>query len=149
MTRGEALPLVGGLFFALHLVAVSHYGEKDDPVLLTAVQFGTTAVCSWACSLATETAPAALPAGAWVELVYLAVFATTAALLLQNVGQAVTPAAQAAILLSLESVFGVIFSVICYGEEVTLRLALGFGLIFLAVVTSETRFEFLKRKKAA
>lgn len=148
MNRGDALTLVGGLFFALHLVAVGRFGEKDDPVLLTAVQFGMTALCSWVCSLATETAPAALPAGAWAELVYLAVFATTAALLLQNVGQAVTPAAQAAILLSLESVFGVLFSVICYGEAVTPRLALGFALIFLAVVASETRFEFLRRKKA-
>lgn len=149
MNRGDALTLVGGLFFALHLVAVSHFGEKDDPVLLTAVQFGMTAVCSWGCSLMTETAPAALPADAWGELIYLAVFATTAALLLQNVGQAVTPAAQAAILLSLESVFGVLFSVICYGEAVTFRLAMGFALIFLAVVASETRFEFLRRKKAA
>ena len=66
-------------------------------------------------------------------------FATTAALLLQNVGQSVTPAAPAAILMSLESVFGVLFSVVFYGEAVTLRLAAGFALIFLAVVVSEKR----------
>ena len=93
--------------------------------------------------------PAALPQGAWGELIYLAVFATTLALLMQNVGQSVTPAAPAAILLSLESVFGVLFSVVCYGEAVTLRLAMGFLLIFLAEVASETHFSFLRRGKTS
>lgn len=147
MNRGDALTLLGGVFYALHLVAVSRFGEEDDPVLLTTVQFGASAVCCWGCSLLFETMPV-FPENAWVELIYLAVFATTIALLLQNVGQAVTPAAPAAILLSLESVFGVLFSVICYGETVTLRLVLGFALIFLAVIASETQFSFLRRKCA-
>ena len=145
MNRGDALTLVGGVCYALHLVAVSRFGEEDDPVLLTAVQFGASALCCWGCFLALETMPAAMPQGAWGELIYLAVFATTLALLMQNVGQSVTPAAPAAILLSLESVFGVLFSVVCYGETVTPRLAMGFLLIFLAVVASETQFSFLRK----
>lgn len=144
--RGDALTLVGGVIYALHLVAVSRFGEEDDPVLLTLVQFAVAAACCWLGTLATETWPAAWPQNAWVELAYLAVFATTAALLLQNVGQSVTPAAPAAILLSLESVFGVLFSVLFYHEPMTLRLLAGFGLIFLAVIASETQFSFLRRK---
>lgn len=147
MNRGDALTLLGGVFFAMHLVAVSHFGEQDDPILLTLVQFGASALCCWGMFAAFETAPSPFPQNAWVELTYLAVFATTAALLLQNVGQSVTPAAPAAILLSLESVFGVLFSVIFYHEAVTLRLVAGFALIFLAVVASETQFSFLRRRK--
>lgn len=147
MNRGDALTLLGGVFYALHMVAVSRYGEEDDAVLLTTVQFGVSALCCWGSTALFETIPA-FHHNAWGELIYLAVFATTIALLLQNVGQSVTPAAQASILLSLESVFGVLFSVICYGETVTLRLLLGFGLIFLAVVASETQFSFLRRKCA-
>lgn len=146
MGRGDALTLVGGVFYALHLVAVSRFGEEEDPVLLTLIQFAAAAVCCWIGTLLTETMPAVWQPGAWLELAYLAVFATTAALLLQNVGQSVTPAAPAAILLSLESVFGVLFSVLLGAETVTLRLGLGFGLIFLAVIASETHFAFLKRK---
>ena len=145
--RGDALTLVGGVLFAMHLVAVSRFGEQDDPVLLTTIQFGASAICAWALSLATDTPPSPFPENAWVELIYLSVFATTIALLLQNVGQSVTPAAPAAILLSLESVFGVLFSVICYGETVTLQLAAGFALIFLSVVASETQFSFLRGKR--
>ena len=147
MGRGDALTLLGGVFYALHLVAVSRFGEEEDPVLLTLIQFAAAAACCWIGTLTTETMPTGWTLAAWAELMYLAVFATTAALLLQNVGQSVTPAAPAAILLSLESVFGVAFSVLLYGETVTLRLAAGFGLIFLAVVASETQFSFLRKKK--
>jgi len=127
----------GGVFYALHMAAVSRFGQQEDAVALTQVQFGAAALCCWVMSLVTEGLPGALPEGAWAELIYLAVFATTAALLLQNVGQAVTPASQAAILLSLESVFGVLFSVLFGGESVTIKLLCGFGVIFAAVLVSE------------
>lgn len=145
INQGDALTLLGGVFYALHMTAVSRFGQDEDPILLTLIQFAAAAVCCWVLSLSTERMTEPFPANAWVELGYLAVFATTAALLLQNVGQSVTPAAPASILLSLESVFGVLFSVLFYGEEVTLRLGLGFALIFLAVVASETQFAFLRR----
>ena len=145
MNRGDALTLVGGVFYALHLVAVSRFGEEDDPVMLTMLQFGASAVWCWGLSLLTETMPHPFPTNAWFELTYLAVFATTAALLLQNVGQSVTPAAPAAILLSLESVFGVAFSVMLGAEGLTAQLVCGFALIFLAVVASETQFSFLRK----
>ena len=146
MNQGDALTLLGGLFYALHMVAVSRFGEDEDPVVLTLLQFGAAAVCCWGLSLLTETPPDVFPQGAWLELGYLAVFVTTAALLLQNVGQSVTPAAPAAILLSLESVFGVAFSVLLGGETLTIRLMMGFVLIFAAVIASETEFSFLRRK---
>ena len=145
MNRGDALTLVGGVFYALHLVAVSRFGEEDDPVMLTMLQFGASAVWCWGLSLLTESLPNPFPTNAWFELAYLAVFATTAALLLQNVGQSVTPAAPAAILLSLESVFGVAFSVMLGAEGLTAQLVCGFTLIFLAVVASETQFSFLRK----
>ena len=145
MNRGDALTLVGGVFYALHLVAVSRFGEEDDPVMLTMLQFGASAVWCWGLSFMTESMPNPFPTNAWLELAYLAVFATTAALLLQNVGQSVTPAAPAAILLSLESVFGVAFSVMLGAEGLTAQLVCGFALIFLAVVASETQFSFLRK----
>lgn len=46
-------------------------------------------------------------------------------------------------ILSLESVFGVISSVLFYGDLVTLPMAVGFACIFVAVVCSETKFSFL------
>jgi drug/metabolite transporter (DMT)-like permease len=49
-----------------------------------------------------------------------------------------TPSA-ASLILSLESVFGVLFSALFYGERMTFRLVLGFSVIFAAVLISEYR----------
>ena len=146
MNRGDALTLVCGVFFALHVLAIGRYTRDEDAVALTIVQFGVAAVCNAVLSLLTERLPASVPSGALVELCYLAIFPTTVAFLFQSVGQSVTPAAPAAILLSLESVFGVLFSVLFAGEIVTPRLLCGFALIFIAVIASETHFSFLHRK---
>ena len=48
-------------------------------------------------------------------------------------------------LISLESVFGVLFSVVLYHEKITLRLLPGFAVIFLAILLSQWDG---KRKKA-
>ena len=50
-----------------------------------------------------------------------------------------TPSSSAAIIMTLEAVFGALVSILFYHEVVTARVALGFGLIFAAVVMNELR----------
>ncbi len=145
---GDGLTMAGGIMYAAHMVAVAQVSREEDPVLLTLVQFGTAAVCCITISLAAETFPAAIPGSSWYGLLYLAVFATTGALLMQNIGQKYTHPAAASILLSLESVFGVAFSMIFYGETLTPRLAAGFLVIFLSVIVSETKLGFIKKPRS-
>lgn len=38
------------------------------------------------------------------------------------------------------------FSVLLMGEALTSRLLVGFALIFLSIILSETHFDFLRRK---
>lgn len=137
VSRGDALSLCSGLLYALHIVAVNHYGRRDDAVLLTILQFGVTALFSWGLSLGTETWPAVIPGDSWLSICYLALMCTTVAMLFQNVGETLTTASSAAILLSLESVFGVLFSVLFAGEQVTARMLAGFAAIFAAILISE------------
>lgn len=72
-------------------------------------------------------------------LLYLSVFSTTIAMSLQNIGQSMAPASHAAILLSLESVFGALASCIFLGEVVTQTMLLGFAVIFAALVVNEMK----------
>jgi len=147
---GDMLSLAGGVLFACHIVSISFFSGTRDPILLTILQFGVAAAIGWAVSLATVTFDiSAVTLQGVGGLLYLAVFSTSIGLLLQNIGQKYVSASSAAIILSLESVFGVIFSVIFYGEQLTARLACGFGLIFFAVIISETKLSFLRRKKPA
>ena len=145
---GDALSLLGGLLFALQIAMVARFAQDKDPVLLTIIQFATAAILSWTFSLTTETFSISwITADALWGILFLSVVSTALCLSLQNVGQKYTSASTAAIILSLEAVFGVLFSMLFYGERLTWRLVLGFALIFAAVLTSVTKLSFLRRKK--
>lgn len=140
---GDAFTLLGGFLYAGHLVAVAKLGKGKDPIILTILQFAYAAIFSWCMGLIFEKYPASWEIANMIGLLYLAVFATAVALLFQNIGQKWTHPSAAAIILSLESVFGVLFSVIFSGEQLTLKLIIGFILIFAAVIISETKLSFL------
>ncbi len=144
---GDALTLVSGVVYAVHIVAVAKFSGKRDPILLTILQFGYAAIYSWIIGLLFEDIPTKWNADSIISLVYLAVFATAVALLLQNVGQKYTHPAPAAIIMSLEAVFGALFSVIFYKEVITTRLFIGFCFIFVAIIISETKLSFLFKTK--
>ncbi len=143
VSRGDALTLAGGVLYALHIMALTHYTRRHDATLLTIIQFVVVAALAWALSLLTE-GPVALPTRGWPQLVFLGVCCTAVTLTLQSIGQKLTPPSQAAILLSLESVFGVLFSVLTGAEDVSLRMVCGFALIFVSVLVSEV--EWPRRK---
>ena len=145
---GDLLTLLCAVFYAAHIVAVEKLSPGKDIYLITVFQFAFAALYSWIFSLTTEVFPAQAlrdPA-VFLPLAYLCVMATTVALLFQNVGQIWSDPASAAVILSLESVFGVMFSVVCYGDEVSMKMLCGFAIIFVAVICSETKFSFLRKK---
>lgn len=146
---GDGLTLVSAVFYASHIVAVAKVSTGKDIYLLTVFQFAFSGLYAWIGGAATEAFPAQALARPEVvlPLAYLAVMATTVALLFQNVGQVWSDPASASVILSLESVFGVLCSVVFAGDQVNGRMVLGFALIFIAVVCSETKFSFLGQKR--
>ena len=145
---GDGLTLISAVFYASHIVAVAKVSPKKDIYLLTVFQFAFAGLYAWIGGAFTETFPAQALTRPEVVLPldYLAVMATTVALLFQNVGQIWSDPASASVILSLESVFGVLCSVVFAGDQVNGRMLLGFALIFVAVVCSETKFSFVRVK---
>ena len=145
---GDVLTLIGGFFFACHIVAVAKYSEGRDIFILTTLQFASFAIFSWIGVLVTQTtvSPSVFNQDLIFGLAYLVIFSSCGALLFQNIGQKYTAPATAAVLLSLEAPFGVLFSILLTDERPTALMFLGFALIFLAVVCSETKFSFLRKK---
>ena len=145
---GDVLTLIGGFFFAAHIVAVSRYSEGRDIFILTTLQFASFAIFSWIGALFASPAPdpAVFDSSLIFGLAYLVIFASCGALLFQNIGQKYTTPSTAAVLLSLEAPFGVFFSIRFADERPTPLMFVGFALIFIAVVCSETKFSFLRKK---
>ena len=147
MRFGDAMTLVCAVFYALHIILVSQFAQGRNIYVLTMWQFVGVAVCSLIVGRLFEPMPdwAAVPMDCWISLAYLAVACTTVALLFQNIGQAHLPPASAALLLSLEAVFGVAFSVALGAETLTLRIVFGFALVFVAIIVSEVLPERSKK----
>ena len=149
---GEWLTLLSAVFFALQIVFVGRFTSSHDMTTISVAQLGFMSLTCALFSLALgEQAPvvSGLDASFWLSLAYLAILSSCVTTLIQNVGQAFVPPAQSALLLSLESVFAVIASVIFYHELLTPQLALGFSLVFLGVLASELGPTLLARRAAA
>ena len=149
--RGDLLTLVCCVFYALHIVVSAKFTRTMDVMLLTIGQFFFAAMWSWVLAFLFEPPliVSEMSTEIWMVLGYLCVFATAGALGLQTFGLKYTSPSAGALILSLESVFGVIFSIMVGAEEVTARLLIGFAVIFFAIVVSETKLEFLQNKKTA
>lgn len=148
VAMGDWLTLIAAGFYAAHIVAVEKVSPGKDIYLLTVLQFAFAGLYAWIGSFAFETVPvqALQDPAVFLPLAYLCVMPTTVALLFQNVGQIWSDPASASVILSLESVFGVLFSVLFYPDErVTAMMLAGFVVIFVAVLCSETKFSFLRK----
>lgn len=132
--RGDGLSLLCGVLFAVQVELLGRYGQEDDPIALAILQLLTTGVLSLGLALLTEAPPQAIQQHAWLELAYLVFLSTALTMVLQTVGQSMTTPASAAVLLSLESVWGVLASIVLYGEQVSPRVAIGFAVVFIAVL---------------
>jgi len=150
VNKGDLLTLVCGFCYAVHIVFIARFTEHQDPVILTIIQLASAAVFSW---IFAPLYDGAFPLSALqnpsvvFSMLYLGLMSTMAAFLFQTVCQKYVPPSTAALLLSLEAVFGVFFAWILLKEYLTIRMAFGCILIFTAVVLAETHFDFLKRRK--
>jgi drug/metabolite transporter (DMT)-like permease len=141
------LTLLCAAFFAAHIVSVGFFIEKVDAISFVIIQLGAAAVFSIIATLIYEPIPQAINSDAIFAIGYLAIFSTMIAFIIQNVAQKYTTSTHAAIILCLESVIGSILSVIILNEIFTSKMILGSLTIFIAIITTETKWDFLKRKK--
>ena len=138
LNPGDILTLICGFLFAGHIIAVEQCQKKTNTYALIVLQFAFCALYAGLYNRIFERGmPLAFTPGSIGGLLYIAVFSTTIGMSLQNIGQSMAPASHAVILLSLESVFGVLFSCLLLGEKVTPQMGVGFAVIFAALLFSE------------
>ena len=137
---GEAWTLLCALLFAVQILVVDRFAPGSDMLRFSMVQmFVAGAVAFPFVFLPSElgrTSVAAFVKGI-PALVYLGIFSSGIAYTLQNLGQARTPPALAAILMSMESVFGAFFGWLILGDVLSPRQLLGCALVLSAVILSQ------------
>lgn len=137
MSPGDLLTVLSGVPCAINLVISSIVCKDRNVLLLTAIELWVVAIFAWIFVFVGNTFPTELPIGAVGSVVYLGLVATALCLYMQSYGMKYAEPAIGGMILSLESVFGVVFSVIIYGEQITIRMLFGFAVIFAAILLSQ------------
>ena len=137
MSMGDVFTVLSGVPCAVNIVISAIVCRDKNPLLLTTIELWVTAICAWIFVAVSGTFPTEFPADTVGAIVYLGLFATALCLYMQSFGLKYAEASIGGMLLSLESVFGVIFAIILYHEKITLRMYIGFIVIFMAIVLSQ------------
>ena len=144
MNLGDALTLAFAVVYSFQIVFLGLFVKETDVMSFTVVQMLTAGGLSLFAALIFAPPLAGVSAPSALGIVYLVVFNTAVAFLIQNIAQQYTTSTHASLLISLESVFGLIVSVIFLHDPFGPRMALGCGLVFAAVLLSKLE---LKKEK--
>ncbi|MGC8565839.1 MAG: DMT family transporter [Thermoplasmata archaeon] len=135
---GDILTLFSAIAYSFQVVYVDKYSKKYDPLALTFFQIIMVV------PLSLLFLPFSGIQVAWnntliFSIIYLSIFATALALLLQNFGQQGLDSATASMVFALEPVFGVIFSYFILGETMGPLQILGGVFIVIAMILVSSR----------
>jgi len=121
---GEFLVLIAALFFALHIIALSHWSPGRDPYALTMIQMATVGLLAFLGSLKSGF-HAPHDQGVWVVVIYSAVFASAFAFIVQTWAQSFMSATSVGVVLTMEYIFAAIFGILLVHEHLTWRTIVG------------------------
>lgn len=142
---GDLLTLGCAFGFAFHIFYTAKFVETEDAVLLTITQMATAGVIAVTVVLLRGEVLFSTETEGIFNLLYLAVFSTTIAYLLQTIGQKFVSETKAAIILSTEALWGMAFSIVLLHEAMTLKMVIGALLIMTSILISETKLNFLRK----
>ena len=132
---GDALVLFSDIFQAVQIILVEKFlARHSRPLLLSFVQYAVITVLAFAGAFAFEPI---VPAGIWAvmpAILYAGVLSGGIAFTLQIVAQRHTPAAEAAIIMSLESVFAALSGAWLLGDRLAPAGLFGCALILAGVL---------------
>jgi len=136
---GDALELIGALFWALHVVLLGKFASRFESISFSAGQLAICGMLNFGVGLMVEQPALARTWPVLVAVVYTAVFSLAAAYTLQVWAQKHTPPSDAALILSLEAVFSALGGWLLLGERLLTVQVVGCLVIFVAVVLSPCR----------
>lgn len=134
LNRGDVLELLCALGFTVQIMLVDHFAPKADGVKLSCIQFFVCGILAGVAMLLFETPSWESIRAAAVPILYAGVLSSGVGYTLQIVAQKDTQPTVASLLMSLESVFSLIFSWIILREAMSGVELLGCAMMFAAII---------------
>jgi len=136
-SSGDLLVLAGSILWALHVIVVGFAVNKLDPFVFSVGQFLLAGLLHIAAGWVTGTLAFAGLSFSWVAVLYAGLFSIGIGFTLQAVGQKKAPASDAALILSLESVFAAVGGYLILAENLAPIQVLGAAVIFISISTGQ------------
>ena len=144
----DLLVIAASMIFPIHILTIDHFSPKCDGIRMSMVQFFTASILNLIIALIAEKPseftlifPNIMP------ILFLGIGSSGVAYTLQILGQKDVNPAAASIILSLESVFGIVGTALFLGKTLTPREYLGCAIVLVAVVLSQIDVKAIVRKQ--
>ncbi|HTJ57575.1 MAG TPA: DMT family transporter [Devosiaceae bacterium] len=144
---GDLLVVGSAFCWAVQVYLIGHLARSTGlPITISVICFAVTALLSALGSVMFEAPHLGGIGGGWVEILYAGILSTAVAFTMQAIGQQYVPPANAAIILSAESLFAALGGAVLLSERLPGIGYAGAALIFLAIVLVETVPILLQRR---
>ncbi|MBQ7333430.1 MAG: DMT family transporter [Clostridia bacterium] len=148
VAKADVLVLICAFIFPVQILAIDKYSQICDGVRMSAIQFITATVINTVLAFILENPIAFSEIGHSIgAIIFLGIGSSGIAYTLQIIGQKGVNPAVASVILSLESVFGVIGSAIFLKQTLEVRECVGAGIVFFAVLLAELDLKAIFKKK--
>ena len=134
---GDIFTLFCAMGFAFQIYLTGIFGKQIRPSILNFLQMFTAFCLSVIGLLFSDSINLSLSTQGISAIIYLGVVSTAICYFLQTAAQKYVDETKSAIVLSMEAVFGTLFSIILLGEKLTIKMIIGGIMILSAVLMSE------------
>jgi drug/metabolite transporter (DMT)-like permease len=136
---GDFLEVLGSVFWAVHILTIDYFTKKVDALKLSCIQFATCSLLSLITALTFEQITLSGISSAFIPILYGGLLSVGVAYTLQVVAQKDAKPSHAAIILSMESVFGAIGGALFLKESMSTRGYIGCALILGGILISQIK----------
>lgn len=145
---GDLLTFFSAFLFACQIVATGILAQKMDPKVIVFLQFFVATILAFLVFMLTDRDFTAFASVKGMGAVlYLGIFSTCLCYFLQTTAQQHVASAKAAIILSTESLFGTLFSVLLGYDKLSVNMIVGGIVIVASILMTELKLPTGKKKE--
>lgn len=145
--KGDFYCLLCAVAYSMHIMVIDRFATQfTDGVLISCIQFLTVGILSLILTLIYETPSFSAIWDAKITILYAGILSSGVAYTLQILAQSRTSPTIAPLIMSMESVFAVLFGWLILKENLNLREMFGCAIVFLAVVLAQLPAPDFKKK---
>ncbi len=146
---GDWLVAISAIFWSTHMLVIEHSARHARPVAFTAIQFTVVAIFSLIGVAAFETVSLGALRAAAFEIAYVGFLSSALTFTLLAIAMKSTPAVEATVLVSTETVFAALCAVILLGEWLQPVGWIGAAMMFAASLIVQITPAYLERRSRA